>query len=186
MAGNHTYWIPEPNSWESRSDNKADKIIDSLDATAALHLAQRAMAAEEQKAAAEQFQLDQKTFLKMYPVYKDTDRNAQLMRHHWENALGVTVPSLTDIEASFFALRESGVLQPDAKAVAREDEEKVIRRVAPSCVRHERREHSMRTMRIHCPLKSWSAVLVQAGKHEPFMFDRSPRAHNYGHSASSA
>jgi hypothetical protein len=130
MAGNHTYWIPEPNSWESRSDNKADKIIDSLDATAALHLAQRAAASEAQIAAAQQFQLDQKTFLKMYPVYKDTDRNALLMKHHWENSLGVTIPSLTEIEESFFALRESGVLQPDAKAVAREDEDAVIRRAA--------------------------------------------------------
>jgi hypothetical protein len=126
MAGNHTYWIPEVNSWESRSDNKADKIIDSLDTTAALHLAQRAAASEAQIAAAEQSQLDQKTFLKMYPVYKDTDRNALLMKHHWENSLVVVIPTLEEIEESFFALRDSGVLQLDAKQFAREDEEKVL------------------------------------------------------------
>src|ERR1700757_1126100 len=126
MAGNHTYWIPELNSWGSRSDNKADKIIDSLDTTAPLHLAQRAAASEAQIAAAEQSQLDQKTFLKMYPVYKDTDRNALLMKHHRENSLVVVIPTLEEIEESFFALRDSGVLQLDAKQFAREDEEKVL------------------------------------------------------------
>ena len=130
MAGNHTYWIPEVNSWESRSDNKADKIIDSLDATAALHLAQRAAASEAQIVAAEQFQLDQKTFLQMYPVYKDTDRNALLMKHHWENSLGVVIPTLEEMEESVFALRASGVLQLDAKQVAKEDEEATLRRAA--------------------------------------------------------
>lgn len=130
MAGKHTYWIPEPDSWASRSGNEADKFIDSMDATTALHLAKRAAASEAQIAAPEQFQLDQKAFLKMYPVYKDTDRNAQLMKHHWENALGVTYPSLEQLEESFFALRASGVLALDAKQVAKEDEEAVLRRAA--------------------------------------------------------
>lgn len=130
MAGRHTYWIPEANSWESRSNNKADRIIDSLDATAALHLAQRAAASEAQIAAAEQFQLDQKTFLKMYPSYVDSDRNAHLMKHHWENALGVVYSTLEQLEESFFALRDSGVIQLNAKQVAKEDEEAILRRAA--------------------------------------------------------
>lgn len=66
----------------------------------------------------------------MYPVYKDTNRNALLMKHHWENSLGVVIPTLEEMEESFFGLRDSGVLQLDAKEVAREDEEKVIRRCA--------------------------------------------------------
>jgi hypothetical protein len=140
MAGRHTYWLAEADSWASRSDNEADKLIDSLDATSARHLAERAMASDAERRAAEQFQLDQKTFLKMYPVYKDTDRNALQMKHHWENLLGVVIPTLEEMEESFFALRDSGVLQLDAKQVAKEDEEQLyaVRHNSGNNVRRER------------------------------------------------
>ncbi len=122
--------MPEQDAWKSRSEHKADQFIDSLDATSALHLAERAIAADAEKAAADQFQKDQKTFCVMYPSYKNNDHNAQLMKHHWTNALGVAIPTLEQLEESFFALRESGVLQLDAKQVAKEDQEATLRRAA--------------------------------------------------------
>ncbi len=52
------------------------------------------------------------------------------MKHHFENVYGTTTPSLEEIEGSFFALRASGVLQLDAKEVAKEDNEAILRRAA--------------------------------------------------------
>ena len=129
-ASNYAYNIPEPDSWASRSDNEADKIIDSLDATAALHLAQRAAASTQEIADTEQFIKDEATFRTMYPAYKDSQHNAKLMKYHWENVLGTTIPTLEQIEDSFFTLRENGVLQLDAKAVAKENQEQILRRAA--------------------------------------------------------
>jgi hypothetical protein len=129
-ASNYNYNIPEPNSWESRSDNPADKIIDSLDATSVLHLAQRAAASQQEIAASEQFIKDEATFRQMYPAYKDSQHNAKLMKYHWENVLGTSIPTLEQIEDSFFTLRENGVLQLDPKQVAKENQEQILRRAA--------------------------------------------------------
>lgn len=125
------YHVPYQEDFADRNPRtKEDAVFDKLDATGVLHVVQRAIATEAEMAAAVQFQDDQKIFLTMYPVYKDTDRNAQLMKHHWENAIGVVYPTLEQLEESFFALRASGVLQLDEKQVAKEDAEAVLRRAA--------------------------------------------------------
>jgi hypothetical protein len=123
------YNLPERDEWKTRSDNEADKFIDSLDATSARHLAERAIASEEEKQAADGFvSTTVPLFLKMYPAYKDTTHNMQLMKHHWETAFGVTTPSFVQLEESFFALRNSGVLTLNAKAVAAEDAAEIAKR----------------------------------------------------------
>jgi len=130
MPGIHTYNIPDAaDQFVSRSDNPADKFIDSLDATAALHLAQRAMASEDEKQAADQFQIDQRVFRKMYPAYRDTAHNAKVLKHHWESVLGTNIPTLSQMEESFFACRQSGVMQLDATEVRKEDQQFIAARV---------------------------------------------------------
>jgi len=128
---NYTYHLPDQDPWASRSENPADKMIDQLDAASALRLAQRAIATENEKAAADQFhQKDEPTFRAMYPSYKDTERNSKLMKAFWENELGVTVPGLEDMEHAFFTLRQRGVLELNQKAVDKESEEAILRRAA--------------------------------------------------------
>jgi hypothetical protein len=73
------YIVPGRDAWKSRSENPADKYIESLDATSVRRLGERAAASDAQKAAAEQFMLDEKTFCTMYPAYKDTERNKNAM-----------------------------------------------------------------------------------------------------------
>jgi hypothetical protein len=129
-ANNYAYHLPDQDPWATRSDNPNDKFIDSLDGASALRLAQRAIATENERAAADQFQMDEKTFRKMYPAYADSEHNMKAMKHHWESVLGVTIPTLEQIEDSFFSLRASGVPELNAKAVARENEEAILRRAA--------------------------------------------------------
>lgn len=66
----------------------------------------------------------------MYPAYKDSQHNARTLRNHWETVLGVTVPTFEQIEESFFATREAGLLQLDPKGVVKENEEQILRRAA--------------------------------------------------------
>jgi len=73
------------------------------------------------------------------PAYKDTEHNVKLLKHHWETAFGVSIPTFEQIEESFFALRDSGVLHLNAAAVAKEDQEKIIRRAAE--LREQRAEN---------------------------------------------
>src|SRR5215470_11401811 len=129
-ANNHAYHLPDQDPWATRSDNPNDKFIDSLDATSALYLARRAAAAQEEIQAADQFSKDEKTFRAMYPAYADSNHNMKAMKHHWETVLGVTIPTLEQIEDTFFSLRASGVLELNAKAVAKENEEEILRRAA--------------------------------------------------------
>jgi hypothetical protein len=122
MPGPHSYNIPDyADQFISRTATPEEIALGKLDATATLNLVKRAMATEEQKQAADDFQTDYRVFLKMYPAYRDDAHNAQLMKNHWESVLGVSVPSLPQMEESFFALRNSGVAHLNPKAVAKED-----------------------------------------------------------------
>ena len=131
-VNSHAYLIPDPaDPWANQHPaSKEEAVFDKLDAAGVLRVVKRAMASEEEKAAADKFQTDEQTFRVLYPAYKDSEHNAKAMKHHWEEVLGVTIPTLEQIEESFFALRDSGLLQLDAKAVAREDEEQILRRAA--------------------------------------------------------
>ena len=125
------YHVPYQDDFADRNPRtKEDAAFDKLDAQGVLHVVQKAMASETEKAAAEQFHKDEQVFRKMYAAYRDAEQNARTLRNHWETVLGVTVPTFAQIEESFFATREAGLLQLDPKAVAKENEEQILRRAA--------------------------------------------------------
>ena len=131
MASNYTYFVPEQNPWTDRNPRtKEDAAFDKLDAAGVKRVVLRAMASEEEKAAADQFHTDEQTFRMMYPSYRDTEANAKAMKCFWEESLGVTIPSLEQIEDSFFTLRNRGMIQLDAKQVDKENQEAILRRAA--------------------------------------------------------
>src|SRR5438132_7083753 len=129
--GNHTCWMEQQEEWSGKNATPDEKAVDKLPAHAVLDLVKRA--------AADQFHQDEKLFRTMYPAYKDTEHNVKLLKHHWETAFGVSIPTFEQIEESFFALRDSGVLHLNAAAVAKEDQEKIIRRAAE--LREQRAEN---------------------------------------------
>jgi len=103
------YHVPYSDDFADRNPRtKEDVAFDKLDAQGVLHVVQRAMAAENEKVATEQFYKDVETFRHMNPAYLDSDFNKNAMVHHWTHVLGVTVPTLAEIEETYFALRESG------------------------------------------------------------------------------
>lgn len=99
----------------------AEQEFEKLDAHGVRWVVERAMANEEEKNRADQFHKDVETFRHMYPVYLDSEHNKRLMVHHWTEVLGTSIPTFAEIEETFFSLRGSGVLQLNAKAVAKED-----------------------------------------------------------------
>jgi hypothetical protein len=130
-ASNYAYLVPEQDPWGDRNPRtKEDAAFDQLDAQGVLHVVKRAMATEQEIAAAGQFHKDIDTFRVMYPSYLDNDHNAKLMKYHWENVLGTTLPQLEEIEESFFTLRNSGVLQLHQAAVKKENERGILSRAA--------------------------------------------------------
>jgi hypothetical protein len=130
-ASNYTYLIPEQDPWKNRNPvSKEDAFLDKLDAAGARRLAELAIASEEDKEAAMRFSKDEATFRVMYPAYRDTTQNAKAMKLYWEEVLGVAVPSLVQMEESFFELRRRDALQLDAKAVAKENERDILQRAA--------------------------------------------------------
>ena len=114
-----SYWIPKNDTWEA--NNPAEAAFEKLDAAAVKQLVKRAMATDEEKTAADQFQKDYKVFFEMYPTYVDNEHNKNAMVHHWREVLGVAVPTLEQLEECFFALRDSNLLQLDPKEVAKEN-----------------------------------------------------------------
>jgi hypothetical protein len=142
--GNFVLDTQPKNEFESRDGNDTDKLLDNLTPEQARALAVRAMASDAEKAAADQFhQEDLPTFFKLYPSYKDTENNMKLMKLYWESTLGVTIPSLEDMEASFLALRESGVLSLDAAQVKREDLAAAAQRADEHIARRKEKEFSI-------------------------------------------
>lgn len=130
-VSNYTYNVPERDQWADRNPTtKLDEAFDKLDAEGVRGLVIRAIASDEEKAAAAQFQKDEQTFRVMYPAYRDTTPNMKAMKLHWEEVLGVTIPTLEQIEDSFFTLRNRGILQLDAKQVAKENEREILSRAA--------------------------------------------------------
>lgn len=123
MPGAHAYQIPDfADQWVDRTASKEDQYFDKLDATGVLRVVKRAMATDEELAAAEHFHnVTVKDFQKMYPVYVDSDKNAKALQMYWQDVLHVTIPTLEQLEQCFFALRERGLLQLNAKEVAKED-----------------------------------------------------------------
>ena len=125
------YHVPYQDTFEDRRPRtKEDAAFDKLDAQGVRNVVERAMLGEEEKARIEQFHKDEQTFRVMYPAYKDSQHNAHAMKHHWENVLGVAIPTLTQMEDSFFELRNSGVIQLNQQAVAKENQEQILRRAA--------------------------------------------------------
>ena len=137
--GNHTYWMEQQEEWSSKNATPDEKAFDKLPAHAVLDLVKRAAATDAERAAADQFHQDEKLFRTMYPAYRDTASNVKAMKLYWKTAFDVDIPSFEQIEESFFATREAELLQLDAKEVAKEDHEKMIRRAAE--IREQRAEN---------------------------------------------
>jgi hypothetical protein len=123
MPGPHTYNIPDAaDQWTSRTASKEEQYFDKLDGAGVLRVVQRAAATQDELAANDHFhRVTVKDFQHMYPAYVDSNENAHALKMYWEDVIGVTLPSLEQLEQCFFALRERGLIKLDAKAVARED-----------------------------------------------------------------
>lgn len=126
----YNYQIPDfADQWVSRTATKEEQYFDKLDATGVLRVVTRAMASDAEIAATNNFhQVTLKDFKKLNQSYIDNDHNAQAMQLYWQDVLHVTIPTLEQLEQCFYALRERGLLQLDAKAVAREDAAEVAQR----------------------------------------------------------
>ena len=124
----YTWHSNKPDTWSRKDATPEEITFDKLSAPAVKALIERAAASDAERAAVDTFQQDEQVFRKLYPSYINNARNAQLMKHHWEEALGITVPTLSQIEESFFALRASGVIQLNAAAVAKENQADIAAR----------------------------------------------------------
>jgi hypothetical protein len=141
--GNFVLDTQPKNEFESRDGNDTDKLLDNLTPEQARALANRAMASEEEKAAADQFHnSDLKAFFKLHPSYQDTTNNMRLMRREWTTN-GVTIPTLADMDAAFTTLRAEGLLQLDAKQVAKEDDAAAAQRADEYAAQRREREFSI-------------------------------------------
>lgn len=68
-------------------------------------------------------------FLKQFPAYLNNDYNMQLMQMYWQEFFGVEIPTLEQMGDAYYALRTRGVLQLNAKVVAKEDAAEVAQKM---------------------------------------------------------
>ena len=126
MTFDPRYYMEPHDEFSSKSANEADKFIESLDATSALNLAKRAIASDEEKQAADEFQsLTVPAFMKANPAYIDSDRNMKIMQHEWRSLFNVEVPTFDQLEQTYASLRTSGVLTLKKSEVEKEDAAKI-------------------------------------------------------------
>jgi len=129
-ATSYNYHLAEADrGFGSRDATPEEKAFEKLDAAGVKWLFERAMASEEEKREGEKYHSETlPLFLKMYPAYVNNGHNAKLMQHHWKTKFDVETPSLEQVEESFFDLRQSGVIQLNAKAVAKEQADVIAQR----------------------------------------------------------
>jgi hypothetical protein len=112
----------EPYNWSSSDASEVEKAFDRLSPEAVKTLVTRAMSSEEEKQSADNFQSTTvPLFCKMYPAYIDNQHNSKLMQHHWRTKFNTEIPTLVQVEESYFDLRQAGVLNLNAAAVKKED-----------------------------------------------------------------
>jgi hypothetical protein len=127
MSFDPRYYIKERKDFAPTTD--VEKAFEQLDSNGVRWVVERTLKSEEEKQAGERFQTETvPLFKKMYPAYIDNDHNMKLMQHHWKTKFGVEVPSLAQVEESFFDLRNAGVVNLNAKAVAKEQADVIAQR----------------------------------------------------------
>jgi hypothetical protein len=115
--GNHIFH-------RSEIDNRSEeeKAFDKLSPAAVKQVIKRAMASEEEKAAADQFVSETvPLFFKINSACIDNAHNTALLKNQWETTYGVEVPTYDQLEECYFTLRTAGVLNLNRAAVAREN-----------------------------------------------------------------
>jgi hypothetical protein len=127
MSFDPRYYIEDRNDFAPTTD--VEKAFEKLDSNGVRWVVERALKSDEEKQAGERFQTETvPLFKKMYPAYIDNDHNMKLMQHHWKTKFGVEIPSLVQVEESFFDLRNAGVVNLNAKAVAKEQADVIAQR----------------------------------------------------------
>jgi hypothetical protein len=120
-SGNGTA-IDAYSNFKTKNAPPAVEAFEKLDAEGTRWVVERAMRSSVENAKRDEFHATTApTFLKMYPAYINNDHNMKLMKHNWTQEFGVEIPTLEQLEHSFFVLRASDVLQLNKTAVARED-----------------------------------------------------------------
>jgi hypothetical protein len=112
----------------ARGKSDAELALDAMPISAVRHLVERASASHDQLEAADQFQIDERTFRKLYPSYQDCPSNTKAMQNQWRTKFGTEVPSGSQMEECFLDLREAGLVRLVAKEVAKEDEAFIAQR----------------------------------------------------------
>src|ERR1700680_3001990 len=125
---NYTWHSNKQDDWSGKDATPEEIAFNKLPASAVRRVVERAAATDAERAAVDTFQQDEQVFRKLYPSYINNARNAQLMKHHWEEALGITVPTLSQIEENLFAFTLRGVIQLIAAAVAKENQADIAAR----------------------------------------------------------
>jgi len=137
MPGVHSYNLPDvEDQWISRTATPEEEAFEKLPLAGKLNAIKLAMASEDEKVAGAQFQQDEATFRAMYPAYKDSPRNAQMLKTYWEDVFGVSIPTLAQLEEAYITLRQRNVLDLNQAAVAAENAAALKERV--EAIRAER------------------------------------------------
>lgn len=131
MPSNYAYNLPDAaDQWVSRTATPEEVAFEKLPLTGQLNAVKLAMESDEVKAATVQFLKDVETFKAMYPSYSDTPANMRVMKQFWNEVLRVEIPSLEQIEQSYFACREHNTIALNQAAVAREKKAEIEERAA--------------------------------------------------------
>lgn len=127
MSFDPRYYIEDRKDFAPTTD--VEKAFAKLDGNGVRWVVERALKSEEEKQAGDRFQTETvPLFTKMYPAYIDSAHNMKLMQHHWRTKFNTEIPSLVQVEESFFDLRNAGVLTLNAKAVAKEQADVIAQR----------------------------------------------------------
>jgi len=130
-ASNYAYHVPDPADYfaNRHPQNEEEAAFDKLPAAEVRRVVERAMTSvDELQRVDEYHEKTEKTFRQLYPSYLNNEHNAKAMKYHWQNVLGTEVPTLEQMEESFFALRDAGMLQLNQAAVAKEDAARIQQR----------------------------------------------------------
>jgi len=127
MSFDPSYYVKGQNEFAPSTD--VEKAFARLDSNGVRWVVERALKSEEEKQAGDRFQTETvPLFKQMYPAYIDNDHNMKAMQNHWKTKFGVAIPSLVQVEESFFDLRNAGVVNLNAKAVAKEQADVIAQR----------------------------------------------------------
>jgi hypothetical protein len=127
MSFDPRYYIEERSDFAPTTD--VEKAFEKLDSNGVRWVVERALKSDEEKQAGDRFQSETvPLFKKMYPAYIDNEHNMKLMQNHWRTKFKTEIPSLVEVEETFLDLRNAGVVNLNAKAVAKEQADVIAQR----------------------------------------------------------